>query len=81
MTIAEKQAFEELERKVTELNAQLAEHTRVYNYISELPSWAAETINKLYARGIIKGVGDERLELTMPMIRLLVMNDNAGVYK
>lgn len=81
MTNEEKQAFEELERKVTELNTQLAEHTKVYNYISELPCWAAETINKLYAKGIIKGVGGERLELTMPMIRLLVMNDNAGVYE
>lgn len=81
MTNEEKQAFEELERKVMELNTQLAEHTKVYNYISELPDWAVETINKLYARGIIKGVGGERLELTMPMIRILVMNDNAGVYE
>lgn len=72
--------IEKLKVEIESLKTQLAEHTKVYNYITEMPSWAAETINKLYARGIIKGVGGERLELTMPMIRLLVMNDNAGIY-
>lgn len=77
---ADMKEIEKLKAEIESLKLQLAEHTKVYNYITEMPSWAAETINKLYARGIIKGVGGERLELTMPMIRLLVMNDNAGIY-
>lgn len=79
--VVDMEEIEKLKAEIESLKSQLAEHTKVYNYISELPSWAAETINKLYAKGIIKGVGGERLELTMPMIRMLVMNDNAGVYK
>lgn len=83
MRLTEEIDMEEVERlkaEIESLKTQFAENTKMYNYISEMPDWAIKTINKLYAKGIIKGVGGERLELTMPMIRLLVINDNAGMY-
>lgn len=69
-----------LKDEVADLKAQLAEVNRVYNYIDEMPEWAKPTILKLYQRGIIRGTGNERLELTMPMIRIFVVHDNAGLY-
>jgi len=69
-----------LKARVSELEARLEEATKVYNYVDEMPEWAKPTILKLYQKGILKGTGDERLELTMPMIRLFVVNDKAGLY-
>ena len=60
-----------------------------YNTMAELPDWAKATIQDLIAKGCIQGSGTAYdadgnpadMDLSHDMIRLLVMNDRAGVYK
>lgn len=62
-----------------------------YNSIQEISDgapWATETVAKLIERGCLKGGGELRdgqgrpadMDLSEDMLRLLVMNDRAGVY-
>ena len=52
----------------------------IYNYIdNNMPEWARPTIQKLVDRGILKGDGDG-LNLDENLMRLLVINDRAGLY-
>lgn len=52
----------------------------IYNYIDEnMPDWAKPTIQKLVDKGILKGTGDG-LGLTEETMRILVINDRAGLY-
>lgn len=58
-----------------------------YNKISEVPSWARNTIIKLVSKGYISGSGkkDENglpidMDLSMDMIRILVIADRAGLF-
>lgn len=52
----------------------------IYNYIDEnMPKWASPTIQKLVDKGILQGDG-EGLKLTEDLMRILVINDRAGLY-
>lgn len=56
------------------------ENPMIYNYIdNNMPEWARPTIQKLVDRGILKGDGDG-LNLDENLMRLLVINDRAGLY-
>lgn len=69
------------------VNARLAPPFR-YNRIDELPEWAKPTIRKLVMAGVLEGKTDAvdedglpaALDLSEDMLRLLVLNDRAGVY-
>ena len=50
-----------------------------YNSIDDCPEWAKDTIKKLIKKGYLTGDG-ESLNLSEDMIRMLVINDRAGVY-
>lgn len=50
-----------------------------YNTVQECPEWAQRTIQKLVDRGILNGSGTG-LDLSLDMVRMLVINDRAGVY-
>lgn len=50
-----------------------------YKTIDEVPSWGKATVQKLLDRELLYG-GDSGLGLTEDMLRLLVINDRAGVY-
>lgn len=50
-----------------------------FNTVAECPEWAQETIQKLINKGFLSGDG-EGLDLSRDMIRLLVINDRAGMY-
>lgn len=52
-----------------------------YDSIDECPAWARETVRKLVDKGIIQGEEEGRLGLTYDLMRLLVINDRAGLYK
>ena len=54
-----------------------------YNSVAEMPSWAQPTIQKLTKQGILNGNdgSGNTLDLSLDMIRLLVINDRAGLYK
>ena len=50
-----------------------------YNTVSECPSWAQKTIQKLVKKGFLSGDG-KNLDLSHDMVRMLVINDRAGMY-
>lgn len=50
-----------------------------YNTLAECPSWAQATIKKLMNKGYLNGT-DEGLDLSMDMIRMLVILDRAGMF-
>jgi len=53
----------------------------VYNYIDEnMPEWARKTVQKLVNKGYLNGNEKGELGLTDVMLKLLVINDRAGVY-
>lgn len=52
---------------------------RIYNTLDELP-FGRETIQKLLDRGLMVGEGKGKLGLTYDMLRVLVINDRAGMY-
>lgn len=52
---------------------------KVYNKIEEVPEWGKATVNKLIGKGILKG-DENGLNLSYTLLRLLVINDRAGLY-
>ena len=54
--------------------------TGQYNTLSEVPDWAQPTIGKLMEKGLLKGDQNGRLLLDDTMLRILVINDRAGIY-
>lgn len=61
--------------RVTKLESPM-----IYNYIDDnMPEWAKPTIEKLTAKGILKG-DENGLGLDENLMRLLVINDRAGLY-
>lgn len=58
----------------------LVNNEKIYNYISEIPSWAIPTIEKLQKKGRLNGNEKGELNLTYDMIRTLVINDRTGIY-
>ena len=52
---------------------------KVYNTVEEVPDWGKATVNKLINKGILKG-NEKGLDLSYTLLRLLVINDRAGVY-
>lgn len=59
-----------------------------YNKIADMPSYARPTVEKLVDKGLLNGGGKEKdengrpadLDLSADMIRLLVIQDRAGVF-
>ncbi|KAI4453065.1 atp-binding cassette sub-family b [Holotrichia oblita] len=52
-----------------------------YESIDQIPAYAIETIKKLINNGLLAGTADGKLNLSEDMIRLLVINDRAGLYE
>lgn len=63
-----------------------ADHTEedegmiIYKTRKDIPDWARPTVDKLIAKGFISSKDDE-LDLEHNMLRVLVINDRAGLYK
>ena len=53
----------------------------VYKTIQDVPDWARECVSDLIAKGYLKGDGDGQLDLEHYMLRGLVINWRAGLYK
>lgn len=70
--------IEKLEKRI----AALEEQTKVkWAYIDEnLPSWSRETVEKLVARGALRGNGENSLELSRLLLRVLVILDRSGAF-
>lgn len=77
MTEKEKSKFNLLVMQVEKLTQQ---QERIYHYWMELPQWAMPTMQKLVERGFYKGKSDADLNLPENLMRVLVINDRAGLY-
>ncbi len=77
MTAEERQKFNTLIEQVEKLT--LAQE-KVYHYTKELPDWARPTIQKLMDRGVYAGNSENDLNLPETLMRVLVINDRAGLY-
>ena len=82
------EADEMTEEQVRKIATQIANdmvykyvtsQNEVYNNINQVPDWGKDTINKLINKGILKG-SEKGLDLSYNMLRLLVINDRAGLY-
>ncbi len=51
----------------------------VYHTPEEIPEWGRATVDKLMEKGYLRG-GAEGIDITYDMLRLLVINDRAGLY-
>lgn len=81
--------YEELNNAISGLKSDISktadrvaklEAPMIYNYIDDnMPDWAKPTIDKLVNKGILKGT-DDGLGLTEDVMRILVINDRAGLY-
>lgn len=78
MTQQEKKEFEALTKKVELLEKQAE---KIYHYTVELPDWAKPTIQKLLDKGIFEGAAEDDLNLPESLMRILVINDRANLYK
>ena len=56
-----------------------AKYNTVYDSIDEVPEWGKATIKKLVDKGYLKGNG-KGLDLSDDLLRVLVINDRAGMY-
>ena len=82
MTNGERIKFNELVNAVSNLAEKVDKLTNpmIYNYIDDnMPEWARPTIQKLVDKGILKG-DENGLNLTEDLMRILVINDRAGIY-
>ena len=52
----------------------------MYNTINDVPEWGKPTIEKLIKKGFLNGDAEGKLNLSMDMLRVLVINDRAGLY-
>ena len=50
-----------------------------YDTIQEVPEWGRPTVQKLMDKNLLQGEGDG-LGLTYDLLRMLVINDRAGLY-
>lgn len=90
MTVEERKKFnalvevcEKLQTKVDELQKQVKtlENPMIYNYVdNNMPDFARPTIQKLMDKDILQGNERGELGLTYDMLRMLVINDRAGLY-
>lgn len=77
MTAGEKREFDALKGRVEYLEKRAE---RVYHYTNELPDWARPTVQKLLDRGMYAGAAADDLNLSESVMRVLVINDRAGIY-
>lgn len=52
-----------------------------YQYYDDMPDWAKPTISKLVRMGWLQGEGNGVLNLSEDMLKVLVVNDRAGLYQ
>ena len=78
MTEKEREKFNALVAQVEKLTL---ERERIYRYTAELPDWAKPTVQKLLDKGLYLGAGEDDLNLPETLMRVLVINDRAGLYR
>lgn len=51
-----------------------------YNTLEEVPEWGRKTVAKLIRKGFLSGDGSGNMDLSRDMLRMLFINDRAGLY-
>lgn len=51
-----------------------------YATYEDVPDWGKPTVKKLMDKGLLEGTGSNKLNLEHNMLRVLVINDRAGLY-
>lgn len=76
--------YEELKKENEALKAEIqalkATQETVYHYTVDVPEWGRPTIQKLLDKGLYKGASESDLNLPETLLRVLVINDRAGLY-
>lgn len=69
------------EKEVRELLEEYLPQTlpAMYDTIEEVPDWGKPTVQKLTDKNVLQGEGNG-LGLTYDLLRVLVINDRAGLY-
>ena len=83
MTTDERTKFNTLVDAVGTLTEKVdkLEHKMIYAWVDDnMPEWAKPTITKLMAKGYLKGDEEGKLGLDDNILRMLVINDRAGIY-
>ena len=83
MTTEERNKFNALVDAVGNLTEKVdkLEHKMIYAWVDgNMPDWARPTITKLMKKGYLKGDENGKLGLDDTMLRILVINDRAGIY-
>jgi len=52
----------------------------VYKTLADIPDWGRPTVQKLVSKGLIEGFSGA-LNISNDMLRIIVLNDRAGLYK
>lgn len=84
MTAEERKKFDTLVNVVSDLSAKIDEiqkQNKVYHYFDELPDYARDVIKELYDKGIYRGASPSDLNLPDTLMRNLVINARAGLYR
>ena len=83
MTTEERNKFNALVDAVGTLAGKVdkLEHKMIYAWVDDnMPDWARPTITKLINKGYLKGDENGKLNIDDNMLRMLVINDRAGIY-
>ena len=75
--------LKELENELAMLRKEVAalKGKMIYAWVDDnMPEWARPTITKLMQKGYLKGDEEGKLNLDDEMLRILVINDRAGLY-
>lgn len=75
--------YDELSKKITDIKTDMeaVKNKMIYNYVDDnMPEWAKATVTKLMQKGYLKGNDKGELNLDDNMLRMLVINDRAGLY-
>lgn len=72
---------EEQDMTKDEVLAVLRAESPVYKTLADVPAWGRPTIEKLVGKKLLNGDGDKGLNLDESALRVLVVNDRAGLYQ
>lgn len=75
--------YDELKKEIENIRTDVdkLKSKMVYAWVDDnMPDWAKPTVTKLMRKGYLKGDGEGKLMLDDNMLRILVINDHAGIY-
>lgn len=75
--------YDELKKEIGNIRTDVdkLKSKMVYAWVDDnMPDWAKPTVTKLMRKGYLKGDGEGKLMLDDNMLRILVINDHAGIY-